>query len=41
MSFSYGMEDFLAIMKLVDTVRKQFTDAPGRYKHFGQVSHIT
>lgn len=32
MSFGYGVGDFLAIAKLVDTVRKQFTDAPGHYK---------
>lgn len=32
MSFGYDVGDFLAIVKLVGTVRKQFADAPGQYK---------
>ncbi|CAG7937923.1 unnamed protein product [Penicillium salamii] len=31
-SFGFGVGDFLAILKLANTVRKQFKDAPGQFK---------
>jgi hypothetical protein len=32
MSFGFGIGDFLAVLKLTNTVRKQFKDAPGQFK---------
>ncbi|KAJ5383653.1 hypothetical protein N7517_001564 [Penicillium concentricum] len=32
MSFGFGVGDFLAVLKLANTVRKQFKDAPSQFK---------